>query len=298
METPPRSNSGDKGGFSFDHRLVREKPAVVLDLGYSLFKCGLSQEHSPRHVSPSTLPEFLNESSRRPTWKKWTTYASKLLKWVRLLLVVHSVPAITMVVGQRSPPLAHRSSPNDSCTLNCCSQVFFVALQTKPTERPVVVVENFLMPSQFRKALVYCLFDVYEVPLVLMLPTPVASLTLTGANTGIVIDIGEQETRVMPVFENHMVYDAFVYQRLGVADALEVMTQRIISRRSKLVQSLEESSFCDTTGLLEQLKDISDDGVDQTWLKDLAFRLAAVYSKKEADAKRGEDSSPPAQVCS
>ena len=62
--------------------MVREKAAVVLEFGGTVFKCGFSQEHSPRHISDSTLTAFLEDKGHRATWGKWKDYAAQLLKWV------------------------------------------------------------------------------------------------------------------------------------------------------------------------------------------------------------------------
>ena len=245
--------------FSYEYRIVREKAAVVLELGTAFFKCGFSQEHSPRHVSASTLPAFLRETaSARPTFKQWKLYAARVLKWV-----------------------------------------FFVALQTKPTERPVVLVEDHLMSTYFRRALVTCLFEVFEVPMVLFLPKAVGALTLTGTTTGIVLDVGEHETRVMPVYDSHLLIDAFTYIRLGVSDAKTDLARMIVAQRNELIQSLDPDEFGDVAALAEQVEGVRPEQADSTWIHDITVRLAAVDSKdqiqsdarKQADAIDGGDES-------
>ena len=84
----PRSRAKSTS-FSYDYRLVREKAAVVLELGSAVFKCGFSQEHSPRHVSESTLPAFFKQTAPRANWNQWKKYAAGVLKWVRVCRLLH-----------------------------------------------------------------------------------------------------------------------------------------------------------------------------------------------------------------
>ena len=159
-----------------------------------------------------------------------------------------------------------------------------MALQTKPADRPVVLVEDFLLPSHFKRALFHALFNVFEVPLVLCLPSAVCSLTLTGANTGIVVDIGHTETRVMPVFDHHLISSAFSFHVLGVQDALDNLAQLILSRREELVTSLavagnDAGDGIDTEGLVDELKVVTVNQMRGLWLQDMAFRIGAVHAQ-------------------
>jgi uncharacterized membrane protein YgcG len=158
--------------------------------------------------------------------------------------------------------------------------VFFVALQSKPTERPVVLVEDFLVSPHFRRALVTALFEVYEVPLVLCLPHAVCSLTLTGCTSGVVVDVGEAETRVMPVFDNFLISSAFIFRGLGMADARSELARLVVARRTDLLASLPVDAFGDTANVAAELSTgVHASGADQTWIKDMLYRLGAVYSR-------------------
>ena len=109
--------------FSYDYRIVREKAAVVLEFGTAVFKCGFSQEHSPRHVSASTVGNFLRDTKHSPTWEDWKGYAARVLKWVRYLLMndtcgersmrreaflmeMYRVGLFVLVFGARTCPLS------------------------------------------------------------------------------------------------------------------------------------------------------------------------------------------------
>ena len=152
----------------------------------------------------------------------------------------------------------------------------------------MVIVQDFLMASQFRRALLTCLFEIFEVPLVLCLPKEACALTLTGATSGIVLDIGERETRAMPVFEGHLISSAFINNGLGMADARKALATLIVDRRQDLVASLDADSFGNTDGLAEQLSGTKLEDADQTWLRDLICRLGSVHSKTTAAAVQAE----------
>ena len=87
----------------------------------------------------------------------------------------------------------------------CC----FSHLLVNPKERRVVVVESVFCPTTFRDTLAKVLFDHYEVPSVLFAPSHLAVLFTLGIPSGLVIDVGQKETQVLPVsFQSYYLIDA------------------------------------------------------------------------------------------
>jgi actin-related protein 10 len=65
--------------------------------------------------------------------------------------------------------------------------------------RKVLVAEPTLLPYRIKEAICRVLFTYFQVPSVTFLSSHVLSLASTGIRTGLVIDIGWHDTRILPV---------------------------------------------------------------------------------------------------
>ena len=66
--------------------------------------------------------------------------------------------------------------------------------------RKVIVAEETLLPYRIKEAICRVLFTYFQVPSVTFLSSHVLALASTGLRTGLVVDIGWYDTRVLPVF--------------------------------------------------------------------------------------------------
>ncbi|CAG5122468.1 unnamed protein product, partial [Candidula unifasciata] len=141
-----------------------ELKVIVLDIGAAYTKCGLAGETGPRCIIPSKVT---NTRTGQVT-KVWDYRSpSELYETLKELLHV----------------------------------IIFRQLLVTPKDRRVVVVESLLCPSDFRETLAKVLFKHYEVGSVLFGPSHLLSMLTIGCNVGLVMDVGYQETLVVPVFE-------------------------------------------------------------------------------------------------
>ncbi|BFZ11726.1 hypothetical protein BsWGS_14765 [Bradybaena similaris] len=141
-----------------------EPKVIVLDIGAAYTKCGLAGETGPRCIIPSKVT---NARTGQIT-KVWDyRSSSELYETLKELLHV----------------------------------IIFRQLLVTPKDRRVVVVESLLCPSDFRETLAKVLFKHYEVGSVLFAPSHLLSMLTIGSNVGLVMDVGYQETLVVPVFE-------------------------------------------------------------------------------------------------
>ena len=65
--------------------------------------------------------------------------------------------------------------------------------------RKVLVAEPTLLPYRIKEAICRVAFTYFQVPSVTFLSSHVLALASTGLRTGIVIDIGWHDTRILPV---------------------------------------------------------------------------------------------------
>jgi len=145
-----------------------EKPAVVLDIGSAYTKCGFAGEPTPRGIFPTTF------FGRR----------NQLLK------------PVTPVGG---------TLPTDEdweeAVEKLLNYIFFHILQANPHERRVVICESLLVSNGFRKALAYVLFIRLGVVSIFFAPNTMLSLYPCDMKTGIVVDCGYLDTRILPIYE-------------------------------------------------------------------------------------------------
>jgi actin-related protein 10 len=65
--------------------------------------------------------------------------------------------------------------------------------------RKVIVSEPTLLPYRIKEAICRVMFTYFQVPSVTFLSSHVLALASTGLRTGIVVDIGWYDTRILPV---------------------------------------------------------------------------------------------------
>jgi actin-related protein 10 len=127
------------------------------------------------------------------------------------------------------------SSLSDVALRSALRSMFFERLVINPRDRRVVVCENLLWPSSFRTALLHALFAL-EVPAVKFIPvlalpvyalSPLQSSAATTNNpnqidcSGLVIDIADSETRVMPICDGFAQTELLTVAPVGVGAVVD-----------------------------------------------------------------------------
>ncbi|KAK7103504.1 actin-related protein 10-like [Littorina saxatilis] len=141
-----------------------DKNVYIIDIGSAYTKCGLAGETGPRCIIPSTVT-----NSR--TGK------------------------VTKIWDYRSTAELHENLKE------LLSVLIFRYLLMSPKDKRVVVVESLLCPTDFRECVARVLFRHFEVGCVLFAPGHVLSLLTLGSACGMVMDVGYNETLVVPVYE-------------------------------------------------------------------------------------------------
>ncbi|XP_065182587.1 actin-related protein 10-like [Sycon ciliatum] len=140
-----------------------ERAAVVLDVGFAHTKCGFSGESSPRFIIPSKAENIITKK----VVDLWTASSSELSN-VLIDFIYH---------------------------------IYFRLLSISPRERRVVICESLVCPAYFRQAFAETLFKHFEAPSILYLPSQQLPLYTLGIQTAIVVDVGSQETTLIPFVE-------------------------------------------------------------------------------------------------
>ncbi|KAI0212711.1 Actin-related protein 10 [Lamellibrachia satsuma] len=160
-----------------------EKTAVIFDIGAAYTKCGFAGETGPRCIAPTSVNG---------------------LKKGQVINICHCTDEKELYDLLKS----------------FFNKLYFRHLLVNPKERRVVIVESVFCPTTFRDTLAKVLFEHYQVPSLLFAPSHLVALFTLGIPSGLVIDVGQKETQVMPVFEGVLLLKA--WQALPVAgEAIE-----------------------------------------------------------------------------
>ncbi|KAK0058522.1 actin-related protein 10 [Biomphalaria pfeifferi] len=148
----------------FEGLLGDEPRIIILDIGSAYTKCGLAGDTGPRCIIPSEIKNPRNQQ----TSKIWD-YSSTDELYEHLKELLYTLISRYLLVT--------------------------------PKDRRVVVIESLLCPTDFRDTLARVLFKHYEVASILFAPSHLLSLMTLGTKTGLVLDVGYQESFVVPVYE-------------------------------------------------------------------------------------------------
>ncbi|XP_045595077.1 actin-related protein 10 [Procambarus clarkii] len=126
-------------------------------------------------------------------------------------------------------------------------KLYFRHLLVNPKDRRVVVIENLLGPSSVRNTLAKVLFRHYEVLSVLFVPSHLVSLMTLGVTTGLVIDMGYQETTVVPIYENVPILNSWQALPLGAKAIHSSLCELLLDRAVALGEDGKEQRLSAVT---------------------------------------------------
>ncbi|XP_062595456.1 protein phosphatase 1 regulatory subunit 37-like [Saccostrea cucullata] len=162
--------------------------------------------------------------------------------------------------------------------------LYFRHLLVNAKDRRVVICESILCPSAFRETLAKVLFKHFEVSSVLFAVGQVNCLLGLGTNTGLVVDVGYNETIVLPVYEG-----------IPVIKALQNIPLGGKSIHKRIETQLRESGTV-TTGSEEKPLSTLPDCLNEDILEDIKVRCCFVTNLQRASqihkvTQYGEDKS-------
>eukprot|EP01067_Filipodium_phascolosomae_P006414 Filipodium_phascolosomae@DN4677_c0_g1_i1.p1 len=163
-----------------DFLFAVEKQAVVLDIGSCYTRIGFATEAYPRHT-------FMTDTTFRKSYPSNRNLCNS----------TPSVEEWKFVVE------------------DFLKSVFFQYLQSNPKERKVVICEKLFSPRPFRQALAEVLFEKMKVPSILFIQDALLPLYLVGVSSGLIVDVGYEYTRIIPLFHGVPLYEAYVEAKVG-----------------------------------------------------------------------------------
>ena len=190
-------------GEGFQFLGLEKSNSIVLDIGSAHTKCGFTGEFSPRHILPT----------------EFTLHSGKRVRYYLLFFV------FSIFSDENFYYLKLSLSNNEKYTENEWRQaierllhkIFFGLLGVGP-ESNVVIIDSYLYPTIFRKALSHVLFTRFNIETVKfwlkeaapllslpLLPIPPNSAKISISNrfrtTSLVLNVGYSSTRALPIYE-------------------------------------------------------------------------------------------------
>lgn len=223
-----------------------DKNVIVFEIGAAYTRCGLAGETGPRCIVPSHVKSKTGKIEK--LWEFDTT--DQLYENLKDFLF----------------------------------NLYFRHLLVNAKDRRVVICESILCPSAFRETLAKVLFKHFEVSSVLFAVGQVNCLLGLGTNTGLVVDVGYNETIVLPVYEG-----------IPVIKALQNIPLGGKSIHKRIETQLRESGTV-TTGSEEKPLSTLPDCLNEDILEDIKVRCCFVTNLQRASqihkvTQYGEDKS-------
>ncbi|RUP46508.1 actin-domain-containing protein [Jimgerdemannia flammicorona] len=153
---------------------------IVLDIGSLYIKCGFSGEPRPRHI----IPVFAGARKSRSPEGEGYRVAGEFAELFKL--DVMSDAQALQYLEDRLTQILH--------------DIYFRYLLTDPKQRKIIICESPLAPVCVKQVVAKVLFQNFQVPSISWAPLHLLALLTTGLTTGLVVDCGNLESTVLPIY--------------------------------------------------------------------------------------------------
>jgi actin len=175
-----------------------EMLALVIDNGSGMCKAGFADEEAPRSVFPSIVGRPKDVSRHR----------------------ANDVYIGDEVCAKAGDLIAHNPLENGMVTHwidmeRIWHRIFFNELHVDPSKHPVLLIDAPLNPKAQREQIGQIMFETFNVPSLYFEIPALLDLFGSGRTTGIVVDIGDTVTQIVPIYEGHKLSFAMRRQNLG-----------------------------------------------------------------------------------
>jgi hypothetical protein len=127
------------------------------------------------------------------------------------------------------------------------AELYTTKLMVRARDYRLFVCEPLLSPRAFRTALAYSAFEILGVPEFSLCPSPLATLFATGALTGLVVDIGADETRCLAIYEGQPFYHTFETAQSGASGLVEDTAASLFETDSQCIGASGDGGIAEAT---------------------------------------------------
>lgn len=189
---------------------------VIIDNGSGMIKYGFAGNENPRNAFPTTvgkLPSHANSD----------------------IYIGNDAYSKAGVIILRYP-IEHGIVKNWDDMEKIWHHTFEKELKIDPAEHPVLITEAMRNPTSNREKMIQIFFETFNVPSFYIGPQAHLSLIGSGRITGIVCDIGEGVTQIVPIYNHYIFNKAIMRANFGGRDLTDYL-QKMLNKRDNIFRT-------------------------------------------------------------
>lgn len=197
------------------HVIDEDSPTVVIDNGSGMVKAGFSGDDAPKVVFPAIIGRPRYQGVMVGITKDSYVGDEAQIKRGNITL---------------NYPIEHGIVTNWDAMETIWHHTFYNELRVAPEEHPVMMTDAPLNPKANRERMIQSMFEAFNNPAFFVQIQAVLSQIASGTTTGIVIDVGDGVSHVVPMWTGHALPQAIKRFDLAGRD-LTAYLQRILHDR-------------------------------------------------------------------
>ncbi|KAL7065210.1 hypothetical protein AAHC03_04980 [Spirometra sp. Aus1] len=198
---------------------------VVIDNGSGLCKAGFAGEDSPISVFPSIIGRPKNPQMMVGINQQEHYVGDEAQKMRGILTLQY--------------PIEYGVVKNWDDMEKIWDYTFKNELRVRPEDQAVLLTEAPLNPRNNREKMVEVMFEKFNVPGLYIAIQAVLALYASGRTTGVVMDVGDGATHLVPIYEGHGLQHAVTRLNLAGRDLTDYFKTLLLKRGYSLVSSAE-----------------------------------------------------------
>ena len=224
--------------------------AIVIDNGTGSVKAGFAFNDVPSSIFPAVVGKPDDRSIDVLVGASRDTYIGEEAQNKRGLLAL-------------SYPMEHGIVTNWDDMERIWHYTFWDELGVNPQEYPVLLTEAPHNPMKQRVQMLQTMFESFDVPACYVSIQAVLSMYASGKTSGVVVDIGDGVTHVVPIFEGYTVPNAIRRINLAGRDLTEFLVT--------LIMEYGECKDCDNKDIVVDLQTSAGLEIARTMKEDMCF---------------------------
>jgi actin len=235
--------------------------SLVFDHGSFSIKAGFAGEDIPRAVFPAVMG--------RPKKKSLLGMGDKEVYIGDEALSKRGILNMTK-------PIQHGIISNWDDIEKLWHHTFYNELRASPEQQPLLLTEpplydaqppqyNFNAPTlsttQYRKKSIELMFETFSVPMIHIANQQALSLMSLGKTTGVIVDVGDQVTSVVPIYEGCVIQHCVTRSELAGSDISALLKKKLSERdiilSDDVIQDIKEKHcYVDPRDYRNQNRDV------------------------------------------
>lgn len=197
---------------------------LVIDNGSGLSKVGVAGEHLPRSVFPSLIGQVKYQNS---------------LVFSHASYLIGEEALAKKGICSLKYPIEHGIITNWEDMEQLWTHTYVNELRVPSEDHPVLLTEPSLNPKHNKEKMVSMMFEQFNVPSIYIGVQAVLSLYSSALTTGLVLDIGDGVSHIVPTFEGFTLSHGIERLNLAGRDISKRLTDLLFQNGQRLVSSAD-----------------------------------------------------------